>query len=564
MKILIVDDHSYNRDLLSFILEDHEYESVQACDGEQACQMVEEDLDIGLVLMDVIMPKMDGLEATKKIKQQSQNRFLPVLFVTSLDDEKNVTACLESGGDDFVPKPINENILLAKVNAHTRSKALYDKLKSANEELEYHRLQVEREHSIVERIFLNGSERVKTECDNMTVHTSPMSMFNGDVVLVAPSPSGGVYCLVGDFTGHGLAASIGSLPVTEVFFQSVSRRASISQIARDINHRLKVLLPSNMFFCAALAELDFTGETLTIWLGGMNDMLMVCDRENSIERIESDHMPMGILNDEEFDDSPRVIALKEGSRCYVYTDGITEAQNDRQEEYGQARLEACVLNASENTITKVIDEVHDFTHLGEQTDDLSILEIRQGKVVHRAKTDGEVFDVGKDYHKADSIPWHLQMELTGDDLKSTSVVDQVMSFVSSIQGIELHQDKIFTIVSELYNNSLEHGLLGLDSNIKKSADGFETYYKLRQERLDNLADQYIKIDFIYIKGDPNYIKLAIEDSGEGFDVDTVLENKRSEGESHGRGLHLLDHLCASLEYTEGGRRVEAVYELRQH
>ena len=513
--------------------------------------------------MDVMMPVMDGLEATKKIKEGLDGRFLPILFVTALDDEKNITACLEAGGDDFVPKPVNENILLAKLNAHVRSKALYDKLKVANDALTYHQRLTDREHAIVDHIFRNGSERVETICDNILMYTSPMSMFNGDLVLAAPSPSGGAYGLIGDFTGHGLAASIGSLPVTEVFFHNVNRQASIAQFAQDINHRLKLLLPQNMFFCAAIYELDRVGGTMTLWMGGMNDILALEKDGESIARIESAHMPLGILEDSEFDDSPQVVELDKYAQLFIYTDGITEAQNADREEFGEERLAKLVLQKHDNPISAIVDSVNAFSNAEEQSDDVSIVEIKPGEIIHRHKDTLEVVDVGERFHEANSIPWELAIVLKDADLRSTNVVDQVMSFVSSIQGIELHQDKIFTIVSELYNNSLDHGVLRLDSALKDDADGFERYYQLRQERLGALAGQSIAINFNFINGNPNALELVMEDSGDGFDTIQAMQ-KASGEDSHGRGMQLLDHLCASLKYENGGRKVRAVYELRQH
>lgn len=564
MKVLVVDDHAYNRELLGFMLEDDGHDIEYADDGAVACEMVDADSDIALVLMDVMMPVMDGLDATRKIKSSIGDRFLPILFITALDNEKNITDCLKAGGDDFVPKPVNENILLAKLNAHVRSKVLYDRLQDANDELTYHRQMMDREHSIIEHIFKNGSARVSTSCDNVHTYTSPMSMFNGDLVLMSPSPSGGAYGLIGDFTGHGLAASMGSLPVTEVFFNNVNKQASVSQFAHDINHRLKILLPQNMFFCAAIFELDRQGENMTLWMGGMNDIFALRKSDGELESIESAHMPLGILSTEEFDDSPQLVSIDKFSQLFIYTDGITEAQNEQREEFGGHRLAELILQQTHNPIESIVQSVNEFSSSSEQSDDVSILRITPGQLVHRSIETGELIDVGASYHQVESIPWRLHVELKDTDLKTTSVVDQIMSFVSSIQGIELHQDKIFTIVSELYNNSLEHGVLRLKSSLKNDADGFEQYYKLRQERLNDLSGQAIKINFTYINDNPNKIEFQIEDSGDGFDVDAYLKSCEQDEGSHGRGMQLLRHMCASIDYSNGGRTVTAVYELREH
>ncbi|MFT7560069.1 MAG: CheY-like chemotaxis protein/anti-sigma regulatory factor (Ser/Thr protein kinase) [Flavobacteriales bacterium] len=564
MKVLVVDDHGYNRDLLAFILEDHEHEVVQAANGQEACEVIASDQDVNIILMDVMMPVMDGIEATKAIKSSIGDRFLPIVFVTALDDTEMLTRCLDSGGDDFVPKPVNEGVLVARLNVLERTKNLYDNLMMANDKLTYHSKMMDREHAIIEHIFKNCDKSIQTYCKNVNSYTSPMSMFNGDLAVVVPSPTGGVYCMVGDFTGHGLAASIGTLPLMELFTQNVARKASVSQIASEINARLLDLLPSNMFFCAAIFEVDRNGETLTLWLGGMNDALAISPNGVPLKRIESAHMPLGILDREEFDDSPSVFNFKPGTRLYFYTDGIVEANDLSGEEFGQIKFEKTVSEYSENTIDRIIEAVHEFQGSTEQSDDVTILELTTGPIVHVSKEGGEVVDVGAEYHRAESIPWSLNVELRDDDLKNTDVVNQVMSFVSSIKGIELHQDKIFTIISELYSNALEHGVLGLESSLKASADGFEKYYGLRAERLASLKNQLIKIDFVYIQGDVNKLRLEITDSGEGFDVDAKKEQQATDELAHGRGINLLSSLCSSLEYANQGRTVIAHYDLCYH
>ena len=564
MKILVVDDQAYNRELLASVLEDNGHKVMFGINGEEACEAVEKHPDIDLILMDVVMPVMDGLEATRAIKSKLGEKILPILFVTALDNEDGLTACLEAGGDDFVPKPVSEGVLVSKIAAHQRSKLIYDKLAKANHELKYHRTMMDREHSIVDHIFTQVGKRNRTYCKNFEVYTSPNSLFNGDVVLASPSPSGGAYALVGDFTGHGLAAAMGTLPVSEIFHQNVINQASVSKIASDINQRLEHLLPSNMFFCAAIFEIDYLGQSLTLWMGGMNDLILIEKGEKKLSKVTSLHMPLGILSEEAFDDTPQLVDLKDFGRMYICTDGVIEAENKLQEPFGEERLEKVLLEKSSNTVSELVDAVNAFAKNETLNDDVSIFEFRTGGMVHCSKENDEPVDIGKAYHSAQSVPWDLSISLEGKELNATSVVDQIMAFVSSIQGIELHQDKIFTIVSELYSNSLEHGVLGLDSSLKATADGFEEYYNLRQSRLEKLEDQFIHIQFKFLKGNPNSVELCIEDSGQGFDIDAVNERLRNDEDAHGRGLTLLASLCSELEYSNHGKTVRAVYELTRH
>ena len=112
-KILVVDDAEFNRDLIVQLLGD-EYEVLEAVDGGEGVSRAEQEKP-DLILMDLGMPVMDGWEATRKIKANSELRHIPIIAVTShamVGDE--IQAC-EAGCDDYLPKPIDENELLRKI-----------------------------------------------------------------------------------------------------------------------------------------------------------------------------------------------------------------------------------------------------------------------------------------------------------------------------------------------------------------------------------------------------------------------------------------------------------------
>lgn len=558
MRILIVDDHAYNRELLRFILEDEGHECVEAENGKIAVDMFVEDKDIDLILMDVNMPEMDGITATQHIVEARNERYITIIFVTALDNADVLVQCLDAGGDDFVPKPINEQVLMSKVNAHVRNQETYKKLLLAHEELQFHHQTIERDHSIVEHVFTNGIDRAGTYCTNIESYSSPMSMFNGDLVLSAPSPAGGQYVFVGDFTGHGLSAAIGSLPVTSVFFHFVAKQSSISEIAVEINSQLNQLMPIGMFCCATILHIDKTGRELNVWSGGMNDALYV-KSDNTIVPLPGDHMPLGVLKPSEFDDSMQLHHMEPGGHLYIYTDGVNEAKSETDEEFGETRILDLLKATKQNRIQKLVDAVHDFQGDNKQ-DDISIVSIHCETLVHRSKKDDEVVDVALGYHSAECFPWQLSITLQSEDLRRTDIVQQTVSFLGSIQGVELHEDKLFTIASELFNNALEHGVLRLKSSLKNSPDGFEEYYRLRESRLAEITEDKIDISLQYIRGEPNRIRIEITDSGDGFDYQHIQKELNSNDESHGRGLHLLNSLCSELTYSNQGKTVTAYYD----
>ncbi len=558
MQVLIVDDHQYNLDLLAFILEDHDYQPCFAKNGQEALDRVVSDASIGMVLMDVNMPIMDGREATKRIKEEVTDRFIPIVFVTALDEDQALAECLSAGGDDFISKPVNENVLLAKISAHLRTATLYKELQQTNERLSYHQRLMDREHAIVEHVFQNGLQRTGSDCRNLKFRISPMSMFNGDIFLAAPSPSGGVYLVLGDFTGHGLSAAIGCLPVADIFYAMSNKQASIAELATEINHKLQGLLPSNMFFCAAIMELSANGDRLSYWVGGINDLLLVSPTGGIVERLEAQHMPLGVLDDHEFDATVDVVNPPLDTRVVIYTDGIIESQDDHGEMFGEGRLEALLATPADCYVDRIYDAVNEYRQGAEQTDDMTLVELTCAPVEYTDELDRRESGSG-----SLSLPWTLSFSLTIDELGKPDLVAEVVRLLAGDVTFKSHLDILYTLLSELLNNSLEHGLLELDSALKETVDGFERYYSLRRERLASLSSGSIDLSLQLTGSNTNKLKIIVSDSGQGFDVEGLQQSNDENEDDHsfGRGIDLIRSLCDSVTYSNGGSTVTVIYRL---
>ncbi len=96
-------------------------------------------------------------------------------------------------------------------------------------------------------------------------------MFNGDVVLAARNPAGSMYVLLGDFTGHGLTASIGAMPLAEIFYGMTQKGFLLGDVLRECNRKLKEILPVGYFCCATMVDFNFQKGTVEVWSGGLPD-----------------------------------------------------------------------------------------------------------------------------------------------------------------------------------------------------------------------------------------------------------------------------------------------------
>ncbi len=157
-RILIVDDNPVNRELLSHHIANHpEYEPYTAEDGQGALTLVRETTVLpDLILLDVMMPDMDGYEVAKRLKKSKKTRDIPIVFITALDDIESKIKAFENGGVDYISKPFHKDELLARVTAQVRLKRLSDELKARNKEL--HELNQELETKKRELEHLNNQK----------------------------------------------------------------------------------------------------------------------------------------------------------------------------------------------------------------------------------------------------------------------------------------------------------------------------------------------------------------------------------------------------------------------
>jgi adenylate cyclase len=134
-RILVVDDNEANLDIAKMRLESQGYEVITAEDGEVALMRVAETAP-DLLLLDIMMPKLDGIEVTRRLKADPALPFIPVILLTAKADSKDVVAGLDAGGDDYLIKPFDHAALVARVRAMLRIKALHDRVQEQATELD--------------------------------------------------------------------------------------------------------------------------------------------------------------------------------------------------------------------------------------------------------------------------------------------------------------------------------------------------------------------------------------------------------------------------------------------
>lgn len=134
-KILVVDDEERNLRLMEALLIPLGFEVLLATDGEEALRKVQEDPP-DVILLDIMMPKMDGFEVARRLKKDEGTKIIPIVMVTSLREVEDRVRALEAGADDFLTKPVEKTELRARVQSSLKVKAYYDQMRNYQKELE--------------------------------------------------------------------------------------------------------------------------------------------------------------------------------------------------------------------------------------------------------------------------------------------------------------------------------------------------------------------------------------------------------------------------------------------
>lgn len=575
LQVLIADDNPTDRMILGRLVAQLGHDVISAENGAEAV-----DCFIGqrpdLVLLDALMPVMDGFEAARRIKQASGEDLVPIIFLTSLTETGALVQCLEAGGDDFLTKPYNPVILQAKILAFNRMQDMHQTLQQQRDLISSQHQRLLQEQQLAKIIFDRVAHAGSLGASNLRYLQSAYAMFNGDILLAAYKPSGGMHILLGDFTGHGLSAAIGAMPLAEVFYSMTARGFNLRDILVELNSKLGRILPVGIFCCAVLIEVNPDKGLVEIWNGGLPEVLILGRCGELLHRIPSTHLPLAVGRAGRFDPTPVVLPLAEGERILCWTDGVIESRNRQGEQFGEHRVLDQVQSYSgrpEAVFDGLLQALEDFH--GSPEDDISLLEVvMQPLSLPRTVNDQP------DARQLDAQDWHLGYTFRAASIREHNPLPFLLKVLMEVPGLREHAGSLFTILSELYSNALEHGLLRLDSAQKLDYQGFTRYYQLRNERLAALREGWIRVSLDHRPcADGGLLTVEVEDSGDGFGSQgeewhsmpgarppcDQLPASGVEGGSDGyfgRGLALVSALADELTFNASGNQVRVVFAWR--
>lgn len=372
---LVVDDSLVNRRLLCEMLRLLNYRTIEAEDGEQGVAMFSEHHP-DVVFMDIEMPKMNGYEATRQIKKISGSTFVPLFVVTATTESMSLGDSIEAGADEFLTKPISMDLIKAKLAAMQRIRELHLSLDEQNKKMAAMHDQLHEEQILAETIFNNAVYASNIEVSNVSSKIIPASLFSGDTILIAQKPDGGINVLLGDFTGHGLGAALGTIPVADSFRVMTEKGLALKSIIAEINRKLERFLPSNMFMAATIVSTHIDSNVVEVYNAGLPDLLVVNKSSNKITEVASTHLPLGIIPMNETEISLEDVELKNDDFILCYSDGLTESRSPSGEEFGQDRLSEAALAVDKDPIEDILRQWADFCGDSVPHDDVTLVAVK--------------------------------------------------------------------------------------------------------------------------------------------------------------------------------------------
>jgi CheY-like chemotaxis protein len=558
LTILIAEDSAADRMLLSSIVRRQGHEVLTAANGAEAVEAFRQQRP-QLVLMDAMMPVMDGFEAAQQIKALAGETLVPIIFLTSLSESEALARCLEAGGDDFLAKPYNQVILAAKIKAMDRLRRLQATVLQQRDQIARHHDYLLNEQRVAKAVFDKVAHSGCLNAANIRYLQSPYALFNGDLLLAAYTPAGDMHVLLGDFTGHGLPAAVGAMPLAEVFYGMTAKGYGLAETLREMNAKLKRILPVDMFCCATMLCLSFQRRSVEVWNGGMPDGYLHSIASGERTPMTARHLPLGVLSAQTFDDRTEVFPMALGDRVFLLSDGVIDTCDAGEQLFGVERLQRVfAANREPDALFEEIGQaLRDFG--GETRDDVSMVEI---SLLESSQLIAPV-PVYSDSGQSCPLDWSVSFEFRAQTLKRFNPLPYLLQLLLEVHGLRAQSGALYSVLAELYSNALEHGVLGLDSSLKRDVSGFTRYYQQRNTRLDELQDGFVRVHLqVMPQGEGGCLVIRVEDSGKGFDVGRVLARPVDPVRLSGRGVSLIRQLGRNASWSDDGRsaRVEFFWE----
>jgi phosphoserine phosphatase RsbU/P len=381
--ILIVDDAPANLRLLAEMLTARGYR-VRAVTGGDRALISARAAPPDLILLDIRMPAMNGYEVCQQLKAEQQTCHIPVIFISALDELQDKVQAFEVGGVDYVTKPFQGEEVLARVETHLALRRLQNQLRDANGQLMAANQRMERELALAGKVqasFLPPELKVHAGWQ-IAAMLKPARQTSGDFYDLIPLPSGSLGLLIADVVDKGVSAALFmALSWILIRTYAVEYPAQPENLLAAVNRRILAEIGSGQFITAFYGILDpATGKLIYCNAGHPPPLLFGAQHGTAGHSLGRTGMALGVVETEAWEQA--VTELHPGDTLVLYSDGVTEAENEQAVSFGDSRLRANVRAnlgcPAQETRDALLAAIRAFSGKALQSDDIAVMVVLRG------------------------------------------------------------------------------------------------------------------------------------------------------------------------------------------
>jgi sigma-B regulation protein RsbU (phosphoserine phosphatase) len=370
-RILIVDDVKANVDVLVHALRD-EYKLAVALDGESALRSVEKAVP-DLVLLDIMMPGIDGYEVCRRLRASDATRELPVMFLSALEDVANKTMGFEVGGNDYLTKPFEILEVKARVRSLLKAKLYADAVReAAARDL---RIAREIQMGILPADLVAATRGLPVQ---VAAAIEPARQVGGDLYEVLRAADDRLVVALGDVSGKGIPASLFMAVAVTVLRTLARELTDPAEILRRLSEELADRNPRGMFVTIQCLIFDLATGTLSIAGAGHHELAILSPGQPPRLAFPSSGLPAGLMPGNSI--RLETMTLTPGDTFVLFSDGVSEAMNGADDFFGEPRLVDTLAPLSESPVTTIVQAVmtavHGFAAGAPQSDDITVVVAR--------------------------------------------------------------------------------------------------------------------------------------------------------------------------------------------
>ncbi|MBF0449286.1 MAG: SpoIIE family protein phosphatase [Candidatus Magnetomorum sp.] len=515
MSILIVDDSFFNRKLVeTFLIKSGYSDILHAESATEAYRQLKNqlpDAPIDLILLDIIMPEIDGIEACGHIKQMHMFKDIPIIMVTAKDESQFLQSAFDAGAIDYITKPVNPTILKARVRSALTLKKEMDRRKAREQDL----IDI---GAKIQKTLLLGQLPETFPGLEISAFTQASQTIDGDFYDFFCHKDQCLDIFLGDVMGKGVPAALVGAATKANFYRTITQLISehhihampdVEQIVQHVHEVMSnELIDLETFITLCYARFHAGDQSVELVDCGHTQTIHFHAIQQKCSFIKGENTPLGFIPDEIYQKTK--FFLLPGDILFLYSDGFTEACSPEGTFFGEQRLVECIQNHSTEKPSELIKKIHDqvkhFTQTNQLGDDLTCVVLKRTF----EKSSPSVLTI-----KSALSDLQIVRQFISDYCQSIDIGPNPQQFIWQLE----------TATIELISNVIKYAYMGEDHH------GIE----------------------IHVHTDETRIRLTVYHWGNPFPHPPINpkppKDKYSEG---GYGLFIIDNYIDTCEYSQDG------------